>query len=723
MKQVVSTSSGVQLLNIPRPALEPGTVAVEVAHSFVSSGTEMATLTAVESQGGNIAGHVAKNPQLFSRVVENLKKRGIRKTVSAITSHLSNRSDQSQRLVALGYSCAGTVIGVGPDVTTISVGDRVACAGASRATHSEIVVIPKNLITHIPPGLDTRNASSVAVGAIALQAVRQADLRLGESAAVIGLGLIGLMTVQLLKVAGIRVIGFELDEGRNAVAKELGIDEAHSALDAAKQAVDRFTGHHGVDATILTASSSSSEVANLAMELTRKKGKVVVVGDVKLDISRNPFLRKEIDLRVSSSYGPGRYDESYEDGGKDYPYAYVRWTEQRNMEAYLRLLSDRSVNLEPLVRDFELDAATSAYEALQAAEDRPIAAILSYPVAQGPASVDAPNVIPALSRSVPNIALIGAGKFVMGTHVPILRGLSDKAHIAAVVGRSGDRATETAKKLGAEIASTDIDEVLGNGDIDAVIIGTRHNLHANLTLRALNAGKHVLVEKPLAVNSEELSEIESFYASDDHSSKPVLLTGFNRRFAPLVATLRDWLAELDPPYLMNYQMNAGFLAPDHWLRTEEGAGRNIGEACHIYDVLTSFTGARATNVSASGVRSPGDVHARNENFTATIEFEDGSLGVATYSSIGSSNYPKEMLHVHAGEHVFVLNDYINLESHGVRTRSESIDGQDKGHKTEITAFVEAISGRTEVPIPLWQQFQATRIANDVEILLRSPIDA
>jgi predicted dehydrogenase len=540
---------------------------------------------------------------------------------------------------------------------------------------------------------------------------------------VIGLGLIGLMTTQLLKAAGVRVIGFEIDEGRNSVARALGIDETHAEIDAAKQATDRFTAHHGVDATILTASSKSPDVANLAMELTRKKGKVVVVGDVKLDLARNPFLRKEIDLRVSSSYGPGRYDESYEDGGTDYPYAYVRWTEQRNMEAYLRLISDGTVTLEPLVRDFELDSATSAYEALQAAEDRPVAAILSYPVGDRPTPIETPNVIPALGRSVPNIALIGAGKFVMGTHVPILRSLSNKAHIAAVAGRSGDRATETARKLGAEIATTNVDEVLGNDDIDAVIIGTRHNLHASLTLQALNAGKHVLVEKPLAVNPEELSDIESFYAKDEHSPKPVLLTGFNRRFAPLVSRLREWLTELEPPYLMNYQMNAGFVAPDHWLRTEEGAGRNIGEACHVYDVLTSFTGARATNVSASGLRSPGDVHARNENFTATIEFEDGSMGVATYSSVGSSKYPKEMLHVHAGEHVFVLNDYINLESHGVRTRSESIDGQDKGHKAEITAFIEAISGREEVPIPLWQQFQATRIANDVEMLLRSPIDA
>ncbi|NQW15922.1 MAG: Gfo/Idh/MocA family oxidoreductase [Chloroflexi bacterium] len=723
MKQVVSTSTGVQLLEIPRPALEPGTVAVEVAHSFVSSGTEMATVNAVESQGGSLAGHVARNPQLISRVVDHLKKRGIRKTVSSITSHLSTRSDQSQRLVALGYSCAGKVIGVGPGVTTTSVGDRVACAGASRATHSEIVVVPENLITHIPPGLDTRNASSVAVGAIALQAVRQADLRLGESAAVIGLGLIGLMTTQLLKAAGIRVIGFELDEKRNAVARELGIDEAHSEIVSAIQATNRFTGHHGVDATILTASSRSPEVANLAMELTRKKGKVVVVGDVKLDLARNPFLRKEIELVVSSSYGPGRYDESYEDGGHDYPYAYVRWTEQRNMEAYLRLVRDGSVTLEPLVRDFELALATSAYAALQATENRPIAAILSYPVGDGSSSIVAPSIIPTLSRSVPNIALVGAGKFVMGTHVPILRGLSDKAHIAAIVGRSGARAAEAAAKLGAEIASTDIDEVLGNDDIDAIIIGTRHNLHASLVLQALNAGKHVLVEKPLAVNPDELSEIESFYGSDDPVSKPILLTGFNRRFAPLVLRLREWLSELEPPYLINYQMNAGFMDPAHWLRTEEGAGRNIGEACHIYDVLTSITEARATSVSAKGLRWPGDVHARNENFTTTIEFEDGSMGAATYSSVGSSKYPKELLHVHAGEHVFVLTDYLNLESHGVQTRTESIDSQDKGHKNEIEAFIEAISGRADVPIPLWQQFQATRIANEVETLLRSPIGA
>jgi predicted dehydrogenase/threonine dehydrogenase-like Zn-dependent dehydrogenase len=717
MKQVVSTSNGIEVIDVPSPAVRPGHVLVEVEYSFVSTGTELATLRAMEAQGDGLASDLASNPSLIGKAAKQLRAQGVRKTASAVGEHLRARKLAANRLEAVGYSCSGRVAAVGEGANLFRAGDPVACAGAGIATHCEIVLVPENLTAPVPPGCDMKGAASVAVGAIAMQGVRRADIRLGEHVVVFGLGLVGLITVQLLKLAGGRVVGLDINPRRVEQAVSLGIDSASADLAGAREAVDRATRHMGADAILITASSQSSEVVQQAMELTRKRGRVVVVGLVGMDIQRDPFLRKEIDLLTSSSYGPGRYENSYEDKGIDYPYAYVRWTEKRNMEEYLRLLAENQLRINELAEEYPLESAPQAYERLSGETDRPVAVVLRH-------RTDTPlerktrtrvDVSPASATGKTRIAVVGPGRFVQRVHLPSLARMKDRASLAAIVARSGDRSVDIARRFGAGFASTSYEEVLAGPDIDAVLIGARHNLHAGMVLQALRAGKHVFVEKPLAMSEEEVLEIERFYAGTGDSARlPILLTGFNRRFSPLAVRLKNSLRTRKSPLIMNYQMNVGYLPQDHWLRTDEGGGRNIGEACHVYDLFTYLTGSASAEIKASAIRLPDATHSRNENFVANITFEDGSAGSITFTSLGSPAHPKELLHVYVDEAIYVLTDFNRLEAFGIAEKATSGGEPSKGHFEELKAFVEATGTGGEWPIPLWEQIQASRIALEVE---------
>ena len=717
MKQVVATSEGVKVIEVPSPALQRGHVLVEVEYSFVSSGTELATLRALEAQGAGLASEVASSPALIGKAASRLRARGVRETVSSVSEHLRARSSVANRLEAIGYSCSGRVVAVGEGVALFQVGDRVACAGANKATHSELVVVPENLTNPLPRGCDMKSAASVAIGAIAMHGTRRANVGLGEYAVVLGLGLVGMIAVQLLKLSGVRVIGFDVSPRRVEQAKSLGLDEVSSDLDSASKVVGRMTKHMGADATLITASSEGSETVQQAMEVTRKRGTVVVVGLVGMDIQRDPFLRKEIDLLVSSSYGPGRYEDRYEDKGMDYPYSYVRWTEKRNMEEYLRLLTEGRVGIAELAEEYPLESAAAAFERLADSQGRPVAVVLRHRV---DVSLDQKtrtrvDVSPIRPSGKTRIGVAGAGRFVQRVHLPSLKRMSRQVDVAAVLTRRGDRSLDIARRYGAGYAATSYDELLGDPGVDAVLIGTRHNVHAAMVLLALRAGKHVFVEKPLAMNEQELSEIEAFFADGaDDARRPLLLTGFNRRFSPLSVQLRNALSEHKTPLMMSYQMNVGYLPEDHWLRTEEGGGRNIGEACHVYDLFTYLTGSAAVDIKTSAIRPPDDTHAVNENFCTAITFEDGSIGTLMFTTLGSQDHPKETLHVFVDEVVHSLTDYQKLETFGAGTKAVSRKSISKGHSEELAAFVEAVGGGGEWPIPLWQQVQASKIAITVE---------
>ena len=711
MRQVVSTTKGVQVIDVPSPEVQPGEVLVAVEYSFVSSGTELATLDVMKSQGSDLASYVAGNPSLVGRAAGLVRKQGVRKAASAVMSHIHTRGVAADRIEPLGYSCAGRVIQTGENVVNLHPGDRVACAGAGLATHSELVVVPDNLVSIIPPDCDMRSASSVAIGAIAMQAVRRSEVRLGERVLVIGLGLVGLITVQLLKLSGARVFGFDLDLARVQLAESLGAEAASSDAAEIEEAIHRSTGRQGVDVSIITASSHGSDAVALAMDVTRKRGRVVAVGVVGMDIQRDPFLRKEIDFVASSSYGPGRYDEKYEQHGIDYPYAFVRWTEQRNMDEYSRLVTTDAVSVASFTEEFPLESAPLAYKRL-AEPDGPVAIALRY---KKSVDTDGRNVRQVLVNEKihsdrPSIAILGAGSFVTRIHLPTLEKLHDKIQIGAVVGRRGARVTQIANQYGANYASTSIDTVLNDGNIDAVLIGTRHNTHADLVIKSLKAGKHVFVEKPLAITDEEL---ESITAIVDSTKNKVLMTGFNRRFSPAMIALEDALQNRETPLIMTYQMNVGYLSPDHWLRGLEGGGRNLGEACHVYDIFTYLTGAKIQDVYARAVTLKNNTHAQNENFSATLKFSDGSIGSLIFSSFGSASYPKEMLQVYVDETVYNLTDYSSLERVGAVQKILWSGEQDKGHSRQINEFVDAIS-LGNVPVPVWQQLQSTKIALAVE---------
>lgn len=704
MKQVVVASGAARVVEVPAPMPEPGAVVVRVDFSCISTGTE---LSGIKASGLPLWRRALAQPQKAQAALRAAAAHGLRATWAEI-----ERRSSAQAVT--GYSAAGVVAALGKGIEDLQVGDRVACAGAQFAHHAEVVRVPRNLVTVIPDGVETRDAATVALGAIALQGVRRAQVTLGETFAVIGLGILGQLTTQLLTAAGCRVLALDLDDARVALAETFGAVGLRQDGDDAVQAVARVTNGIGADGVIITAASSTDEIVSRAFRMTRKRGRVVLVGDVGLNLNRADFYEKEIDFLISTSYGPGRYDRRYEEQGFDYPPAYVRWTENRNMGEFLSLIAAGRVRLDPLgLQTFPIDLAEGAYASLSAPGARPLAVLLEYP--GSPAAVVASRTIPlrrvARRSDELRIALIGAGAFAKSTHLPILRSLSG-VRIHAVASRSGVNATATARDVGAAYATTDAASVLEDPDIDAVIIATRHNLHASLGLAALRSGKHVLVEKPLALTRAELAEIAALY-SDDSVSRPVLLTGFNRRFSPCARRMRELCEARIGPLMVSYTMNAGYIPLDHWVHGEEGGGRNIGEACHVYDLFGYLVGSRVRSVDAAAIR-PGSGYARSDNFVATVTFEEGSVAALAYTALGNSGFPKESADMFCDRSVISLDDFRRVEVAGIAGQALELGKQDKGWRSELAAFVAAAQGRAPWPISLEDQLQAMTIAFDVQ---------
>jgi predicted dehydrogenase/threonine dehydrogenase-like Zn-dependent dehydrogenase len=708
MKQVLVRGGGVVVEEVPAPELGPRSLLVRVHYSCVSVGTEM---TGVQLSGMPLYRRALKQPHHARRALEIAKDQGFVRTYKRISGQLASGTPT-------GYSASGEVIALGDDVTGFAVGDRVACAGAGIANHAEVIAVPVNLAARVPDRLALDDASTVTLGAIALQGVRRAEPTLGETIAVVGLGVLGQLTVQLLHAHGARVIGSDLDASRSEQARASGaswiVGEDDSLPDVARKATDGF----GVDAVVITAATSSSAVVSDAFQACRRRGRVVVVGDVGLDLKRHDMYEKELELRMSTSYGPGRYDAVYEDEGHDYPYGYVRWTEGRNMEEYLRLLAEERVALGHLPSErYPVADATTAYEALKREGPKPTLVVLEYPQDEAAPvrTVQIGTPRPATNKRI-RVALVGAGSFAEGTHVPNLAKLDSDFELRAVMSRTGSTAKAIGSRNGAAYATTDLDQVLGDPEIDLVLISTRHDLHAPLALRALDAGKHVFVEKPLALTPAELGDLETFYATA--TDAPVLMTGFNRRFSPAVQALRERLAGRTAPIVADYRMNAGYIPLDHWVHGPEGGGRNIGEACHVYDVFDALTGAAVKTVHASAI-APSARLAANDNFTATIAYDDGSLCTLTYTALGAKEHPKERLEVYADGVVLTLDDYRLLSASGRKTPVWSSRTIDKGHRQELRALADCLLRSGPWPISLEEQLRATRISFDVETQIRT----
>lgn len=704
MKQVLVQGGSVIVQDVPAPKVGNKNILVRVMHSCISVGTEM---SGVKLSGLPLYKRALKQPENVKRVFDMMRDQGIKRTLDRVLGKLAAGSPT-------GYSAAGIVVEVGSEVDGFSLGDKVACAGAGIANHAEVIDVPVNLAVKLPVNLATDIASTVTLGAIAMQGVRRAQPMLGETFVVVGLGILGQLTCQFLQTNGCKVIGIDIDPNRIRLAIENGM---HAGIDPSQEnyieRVHKLTDGFGADGIIITAASESSRIISDAMQACRKKGRVVLVGDVGLNLQRADFYKKELDFLISSSYGPGRYDPVYEEGGQDYPLPFVRWTENRNMEAYLHLLASNKVSLANFYHTpYPIERARDAYEALKGEGDTPLLVLLQYPESKSAFARKVVMNAAATATGKVRVALAGAGSFAQGMHLPNMYKLRDHYQLHAVMSRTGSNARSVATQYQAKYATTDYAEILADPEVDMVMIASRHNLHGQMTLDALRAGKSVFVEKPLALNETDLDAIEKFYV--ENPDGPLLLTGFNRRFAPAIEEARKLLESRTTPLIINYRMNAGFIPLDHWVHTEEGGGRNIGEACHIYDLFNALTGARVKNVHASAVQPASKQWARNDNFVATISYEDGSVCTLTYTAMGDKSFPKEKMDIFTDGKVISMDDFKALTVFGGNHKGWSSQTADKGQFKEIELLAASLLQGEPWPIPLEEQLQATRISFAVE---------
>jgi predicted dehydrogenase/threonine dehydrogenase-like Zn-dependent dehydrogenase len=712
VKQVLFRGGMAVVADVPAPGPERAQVLVQVAWSCVSPGTEL--VAAARTSVVSILERFRHDPAQLRKVFDVFHDHSLQSFSRMLQQRLTSSTPS-------GYSCAGIVLATGPGVGDFTPGDRVACAGSGYAHHAEAVAVPQNLVTRVPDGVDLADAATVALGAIALQGVRRAQAAVGERIGVIGLGFLGQLTVQLLKAAGCKVFGMDLDPVRVAQAKILGLDAAPDDLKPV-EAARRFSEGYGLDAVLLTAATEDNEPLDLAMQMARRKGRVVVVGDVGLSIRREQMYAKELDLLISTSYGPGRYDPSYEEGGLDYPYAYVRWTENRNMQAYLELIADGGVTLAPLtVRRLPITEAAQAYRLLQEESPRPYTVLLEYPTNNGTSmarQVPIATLGPAQAGTI-RLAIIGAGAFARNVHLPNLRKLADRFRIEVIVARHGATAAATAKQMRARAAGTDYREVLADSAVDAVLIATRHHLHAEMVGEALRAGKHVFIEKPLALTTEELSTLETLVdeLATAPAGCPVVFVGFNRRYSPYAVRLRELVAERSTPLHLSYRMNAGYLPPEHWVHGAEGGGRVLGEACHIFDLFRFLVGAPAVKVCATGVRAARRDVSPTDNFTVTICYAEGSVCTLLYTAQGGRDLAKEAMELHCDGRSFLLDDYRRLRGFGAKVNLLT-KGQEKGHREELWAFQRAIGGLLNRQALWAEAVEVTRTALEADQQVR-----
>jgi predicted dehydrogenase/threonine dehydrogenase-like Zn-dependent dehydrogenase len=697
MKQILQDprTAEIKVMDVPAPKLLPGCVLVRTAASLVSAGTERA---ASEFAGKNLLQKAQARPDLVREVLNKINRDGVMSTISSVRSRLDQPS-------ALGYSSAGTVIAVGEGVIDITPGDRVAGAGAGHALHAEFARIPRLLLARIPSDkISFEEAAFTTLGAVALHGIRNAEAKLGDVVAIIGLGLLGQLTIQILKAAGCRVLGMDISSERAECALRLGADAVSTSPSHFHDLCLQHSAGHGVDSVLIAAQSLSNDPIHLAGDVARNRAIVVAVGTVAMDIPRRTFYDKELDFRVSRSYGPGRYDTAYEQKGIDYPIGYVRWTETRNMEAFLQLLADRKLDLNALITHrFPISQAHAAYELITGkAYENCLGVLITYPENAENSwftRVTAPTRRTLSDQSI-RIGLLGAGGFAISTMLPVLKKLSG-IELTTITAASGSHARHAAVKFGFQSCSTDEREIFTDPSINTVVIATRHHSHAAQVISALQAGKHVFCEKPLCLNESELEEIVS-----THDSLPdprILMVGFNRRFAPLALRMKGFLQRAGEPLALHYRVNAGWLPADHWLNDPfQGGGRILGEVCHFVDFLCFLTGSLPVEVETRSLPNPG--RYSNDNVICSLQFAEGSQGTISYVANGDKSYSKERIEVFGGGRVAVLEDFRRLElvRDGRKQIVRTVLRQDKGHRGEWEAFAAAIRTGAISPTPLGQ---------------------
>ncbi len=712
MKQLIQrlSSGKLEVLDVPEPRVAPGGILVRTRASLVSAGTER---TIASFGQASLIEKARSRPDLVRQTIDKARRDGVLDTIDAVR----NRLDQP---MPLGYSAAGEVIEVGGDAGELRVGDRVACAGAGVAVHAQVISVPRNLVVAIPAAVSFEQAAFTTLGAIALHGIRLANIRLGEVVGVIGLGLLGQLTVQLLRASGCRVVALDLQQSRADLAARFGAMWAGTDPDEFAARVSALSSGHGADAVLITADTPSDQPVELAGTIARKRGTVISVGAVGTRLPRKTYFEKELEFRVSRSYGPGRYDPQYEVKGHDYPYEFVRWTENRNMAAFAELLASGAVDADALITHrFEIEDAARAYDLVLGHAGEPfLGIVLRYSSEPAPARrTTIGDSRPAAAAGEIRLGVAGAGLFANSVLLPAIAAAPGLKLIGVSSG-GGLSARRAAERFGFAYCASGSDELLRDENINTVAIVTRHRDHARLVEAALRAGKNVFVEKPLCLTGEELDAIERAYQSLPR--RPMLMVGFNRRFAPFVAALRDAIRRVAEPLAITCRVNAGFLPPEHWLHDpEEGGGRLRGEGCHFIDLMIDLGGERVRRVTTRALPDAG--RYRQDNFQVTLEFENGSLGTLIYLANGSRQFGKELLEVFGGGISARLDDYRTLHIAGGAkpTRARSRLRQDKGHCGEWEAIARHLWGGAPTPIPFEELVHSTRVTLAAYDSLRS----
>ncbi len=689
MLQVIQHQKTGEILveELPAPVCPPEGILVRNHFSLISAGTERASVSNAKS---SLLQRARKQPEQVKLVMDYVKKEGIISTYKRVRNTLESFKN-------LGYSTSGVVLESRCD--EFRPGDRVACGGAGYAVHAEIVSVPKNLAVKIPENVDFKSAAYTTLGSIAMQGVRQADPRLGETVAVIGLGLLGQLTVQMLKAAGCRVIGADINERLFEQAKKFGCDYTFPSSGEYKKDIISLADGIGCDAVIITASTSSNEPVELALDICRKKGKVVVVGAVGMNIPRPPFYVKEIDFRISCSYGPGRYDNNYEEKGQDYPPAYVRWTENRNMQAFLNLLAEKKMDVESITtHTFKVADAAKAYDIITGkTNEKFLGILLEYPGREKAAQRTVALKENATQIKGISIGFVGAGVFARSYLLPPLA--KEDVTLYGVSTATSSNSMTAAKLFGFSSASTDSSALIKDKNVNTVFCATRHDSHGRYVLEAVEAGKPVFVEKPLAVSGEELQKIDEAVAK--HNGR--LMVGFNRRFSGPMQSVKNFFENRREPMVMLYRVNAGMIPKSHWIYSpEQGAGRVIGEACHFIDCMVYLSGSLPVRVFAESISGNEGEMFNGDNVIITLKFEDGSTGVVEYLANGDSSLPKEYLEVFSQGSTAVMNNFQAVELYrGGKMQKHKYDGR-KGHNEEVKAFIGALKDGGPMPVPYEQ---------------------
>ncbi|MCX5807661.1 MAG: bi-domain-containing oxidoreductase [Proteobacteria bacterium] len=712
MKQILQNLNNGQTIleDVPCPSVKPGHLLIRTSVSLVSTGTEKML---VDFGKANLIDKARQQPDKVKMVLDKVKTDGLMPTFEAVRGKL----DQP---LPMGYCNVGTVIAVGSGVDGFSIGDRVA----SNGKHAEVVCVPKNLCARIPGEVSDEAATFTVIGSIALQGIRLVRPTLGETIVVTGLGLIGLVTVQLFRANGCRVLGIDFDEKRVDLARSFGAETVNLSRGEDPVAVAQvFSRGQGIDAVIITASTKSSEPVHQAALMCRKRGRIVLVGVIGLELSRADFYEKELSFQVSCSYGPGRYDPLYEEGGQDYPFGFVRWTEQHNFEAVIDMLDERRINVEPLVSNrFPLAQAEEAYKLVEGG--KALGIVLSYPsVSEYPENELTKRTISLATwetnayaaPGAPVVGFIGSGNYATGVLIPAFT--KTQARLKSVASNAGVSGVHAGKKYGFEETTTDTGSIIESSDINTVIITTRHDSHARFVCEALKAGKHVFVEKPLCLTESELNEIIAVYSKlkTQNSKLPLLMVGFNRRFAPQVLKIKDLLQGVREPKSFVMTINAGSIPPEHWTQDRKvGGGRIIGEGCHFIDLLRYLAGAPIVGVQALMMGNAPGIVVRDDKVTFTLTFADGSFGTVHYLANGHKSFPKERLEVFCAGRILQLDNFRKLHGFGwPGFRKMNLWRQDKGQVACAAAFVNAVAAGISSPITLEELVEVTKASFDI----------